>query len=150
MSAAYAETISSAQPPFARARAHGAEVEGTMASLEMMGAAHADVEAFAEKSGREWARLILEEHFALRAALERPAPKTDEDLDGLMGGEAAPTPAPTRAAPPRATPTPRPAAPAVREAKARLYRGHDGYSTLRLCAGRCGLQVPGIFFGNRP
>ena len=79
MSAAYAETISSAQPPFSRARAHGAEVEGTLSSLEMMGVSHADVETFAEKSGREWARLMLEEHFALRAALEQRVPVVGAD-----------------------------------------------------------------------
>jgi hypothetical protein len=79
MSAVYAETISITQPPFVRARAHSAEVEGTLSNFEMMHASHADVEAFAEKSGREWARLMLEEHFALRAALERRVTVVDAD-----------------------------------------------------------------------
>jgi hypothetical protein len=79
MSAAYAETISSAQPPFSRARAHGAKVEGVLSNLEMMRASHAEVETFAEKSGREWARLMLEEHLALRAALEQRVPVVGAD-----------------------------------------------------------------------
>ena len=37
------------------------------------------METFAEKSGREWARLLLEEHFALRAALEQRVPVVGAD-----------------------------------------------------------------------
>jgi hypothetical protein len=39
----------------------------------MMCASHAALESFANKSGREWARLLLEEHMAMRAALEHRA-----------------------------------------------------------------------------
>jgi hypothetical protein len=71
MSASYAEKIAEVQRPFARARAHSAAVEGRLSGPDMMGASHADLESFANKAGREWARLLLEEHMAMRAALER-------------------------------------------------------------------------------
>jgi hypothetical protein len=74
MSASYAEKIVEVQQPFARARAHCAKVENTLSAAEMMAASHADLESFANKAGREWARLLLEEHMAMRAALERVVP----------------------------------------------------------------------------
>ena len=70
MSSSYAEKIADVQYPFARARTHSAEVEKALSGPDMMRASHADLESFANKSGREWARLLLEEHLALRAALE--------------------------------------------------------------------------------
>jgi hypothetical protein len=79
MSASYAEKIAEVQPPFARARAHCAEVESTLSGAGMMAASHADLESFANKAAREWARLLLEEHMAMRAALERVVPVVDAD-----------------------------------------------------------------------
>ena len=70
MSALYAETIPVAQP-FARARAQGEELERVLQSEEMLRAEHAEVEAVVEEMGREWARLMLEAQFALRAQVEK-------------------------------------------------------------------------------
>jgi hypothetical protein len=56
---------------FTRSRAHTVEVEGTLGGAEMIRKPHSDVEDFLEAKGREWARLMYEEHLALRAALER-------------------------------------------------------------------------------
>jgi len=70
MSASYAEPSAAGQPVFARARAHAEEVERALRSGEMLRAEHAEVESFVERQGREWARLMLEEQFALRAELE--------------------------------------------------------------------------------
>ena len=70
MSAAYAEMSPDAQPGFARARAHGEEVERRLQSREMLHAGHEEVESFVERQGREWARLMLEAQLALRAELE--------------------------------------------------------------------------------
>jgi hypothetical protein len=77
MSAATAERIDVTDVPFSRARAHAASVEGKLASTEMIRAPHSDVEALCEAQGREWARLMLEEHLALRATLERKVEVTD-------------------------------------------------------------------------
>ena len=70
MSAAYAETSPAAQP-FASARAHGEELERTLSGEAMLRAEHSDVELLIAKSGREWARLMLEGQFALRSELEK-------------------------------------------------------------------------------
>ena len=71
MSAAYASAKPEAAATFERAHAHGLEVERVLRGKEMLRAEHAEVEAFVEKQGREWARLMLEAQFALRAELER-------------------------------------------------------------------------------
>ncbi len=70
MSAAYASAKPEAAATFERAHALGAEVERALRGKEMLRAEHAEVEAFVEKQGREWARLMLEAQFALRAELE--------------------------------------------------------------------------------
>jgi len=79
MSTSYAKKIAEVQSPFARARAHSAEVEVTLSGSKMMTASHADLEAFATKAGREWARLLIEEHLAMRAALEHVVPVVGAD-----------------------------------------------------------------------
>lgn len=79
MSAAIAELIHVPDAPFSRARTHAATVEGKLASTEMIRAPHSDVEALCDAQGREWARLILEEHLALRAALEKKVAVTGAD-----------------------------------------------------------------------
>lgn len=71
MSAAYAEPIHDDQPPFARARAFGDGVEQKLRGDKVLRTEHAEVEAFVEQQGREWARLIFEAQFDLRAQLER-------------------------------------------------------------------------------
>lgn len=71
MSAAYARQSPVSSATFERARTHGVEVERTLRGKEMLRAEHAEVEAFIEKQGREWARLMLEAQFALRAELEQ-------------------------------------------------------------------------------
>lgn len=71
MSAAYAEPNPVAQDPFEHARTLGDEVERTLCEARMLKATHAEVEAFVDTKGREWARLLLEAQFALRAAQER-------------------------------------------------------------------------------
>jgi hypothetical protein len=71
MSAMYADPIEAAETPFARARAHAAEVEGILSSDEMIRKSHSDLEAMLDGQGKEWARLMLEENLRLRAQLER-------------------------------------------------------------------------------
>jgi hypothetical protein len=71
MSAAKFELIDEPATPFTRAKAHAARIEATLSITEMIRAPHTEVEAFCETQGREWARLMLEEHLALRAALEK-------------------------------------------------------------------------------
>jgi len=79
MSAAKAEPIEVTDVPFARARSHAARVEGKLGSTEMIRAPHSDVEELCDAQGKEWARLMLEEHLALRAALEKRALVRGED-----------------------------------------------------------------------
>jgi hypothetical protein len=79
MSAAKANPIESAETPFSRTRAHAAGVEATLSSTEMTRSRHSDVEDLIEAQGREWARLMLEEHLALRAALEKPVEISDAE-----------------------------------------------------------------------
>jgi hypothetical protein len=79
MSAAKTRPIAVTDDPFPRARAHAASVEGTLAGTEMIRAPHSDVEALCDEQGREWARLMFEEHLALRAALEKRVEVTGED-----------------------------------------------------------------------
>ena len=73
MSAAYVRPIPAAPAPstFERAHALGREVEQALRDARMLRAEHAEVEMFVEKQGREWARLMFEGQFALRAELEQ-------------------------------------------------------------------------------
>jgi hypothetical protein len=70
MSAVYAHTTPIAAEFFASARAHAAQIEQTLTSPAMMGAAHEQVEELLVTQGREWARRMLEAHLALRAQVE--------------------------------------------------------------------------------
>lgn len=79
MSAAKAEPIDVVEVPFARARAHAGSLEGKLSTSEMIRSPHSDVEALCDTQGREWARMMLEEHLALRAALEKRVDVTGED-----------------------------------------------------------------------
>jgi len=72
MTASYAETIPDAQSHFAAAHEHAAAVERAL-SGELQWATHAELEAYAERQGREWIRLMLQAHLDLRAANEQPA-----------------------------------------------------------------------------
>jgi hypothetical protein len=69
MSAKPADPIPIAEVPFASARAHATKVEGILSDAEMARKTHSDVEELLDAKGREWARLIYQEHLALRAAL---------------------------------------------------------------------------------
>jgi hypothetical protein len=69
MGAAQTEPVR--QSRFAQSRAHAWQVEGILEGSEMVRKRHSDVEDFLEEKGREWARLMYEEHLALRAALEQ-------------------------------------------------------------------------------
>jgi hypothetical protein len=71
MSAAHADPIHVAEVPFARARAHAVKVEGILSTDNMVRKQHSDVEQLLDEQGRAWARLMLEEHLALRASLEK-------------------------------------------------------------------------------
>jgi len=79
MSAVKVEPIDVAEVPFARARTHAAEAESKLSATEMIRAPHTDVEALCDAQGREWARLMLEEHLALRAAQEKRVDVTGVD-----------------------------------------------------------------------
>jgi hypothetical protein len=65
--------------PFARARMHASRVEATLSSAEMTRKPHSDLEAICDAEGREWARLMLEDHLALRAELEKRVEVTGAD-----------------------------------------------------------------------
>jgi len=71
MSALRADAIEAVEIPFARARAHAAQVEGILTSDEMIRKPHSDLEAMLVGQGMEWARLMLKENLRLRAQLER-------------------------------------------------------------------------------
>ncbi|MCA9591647.1 MAG: hypothetical protein KC657_40400 [Myxococcales bacterium] len=73
MSAVHADPIEAVEKPFARARAHAANVEGMLMSDEMIRKSHSELEAMLDGQGKEWARLLLEENLRLRAQLERRA-----------------------------------------------------------------------------
>jgi len=79
MSAVHATPIETVEPPFARARAHAAKVEGILGSDEMIRKPHSDLEAMLDGQGKEWARLMLEENLRLRAQLERKTPVVGAD-----------------------------------------------------------------------
>ena len=63
---------------WSRSRAHAAQVEGSL-EREMIRKPHSDVEEMLAQGGREWARLMLEEHLALRAQLEKRAEVTGSE-----------------------------------------------------------------------
>jgi hypothetical protein len=86
MSAQFAEAIDVEEVPFSRARAHGGRVEATLTSNAMIRAPHSEVETLCDTQGREWARLMLEEHLALRAALEKRVDVAG--ADGIERGSA--------------------------------------------------------------
>jgi hypothetical protein len=71
MRSASTQPIYAAEASFAHARAHAARVEGILSSGEMIRKPHSDLEKLLDEQGREWARLMLEEHLALRAELEK-------------------------------------------------------------------------------
>lgn len=79
MSAARVTPIATTEVPFMRARAHASRFEGKLSTSEMIRAQHSEVEALCEAEGREWARLMLEEHLAMRAALEKRVEVTGAD-----------------------------------------------------------------------
>jgi hypothetical protein len=72
MSAQLAVPVPVVDVPFARSRTHATAVEGTLSSNEMIRKRHSDVEEFLDEKGREWARMMYEEHVALRASVEKP------------------------------------------------------------------------------
>jgi hypothetical protein len=78
MSAAKVERIETTER-FAMARAHAGRVEATLSGDAMKRTPHSEVEALCEAQGREWARLMLEEHVALRGAAERRVEVTGSD-----------------------------------------------------------------------
>jgi len=82
MSAQPADPIFAAEVPFASARAHAAIVEGILSDAEMVRKPHSDVEELLDAKGRDWARLMYQEHLALRGPLER---RTD-----VVGAEGVP------------------------------------------------------------
>ena len=71
MSVLRADSVETVAIPFARARAHVAEVESILTSEAMFRKPHSDLEAMLVGQGMEWARLMLEENLRLRAQLER-------------------------------------------------------------------------------
>ncbi len=72
MSAQPAVPVPVVDVPFARSRTHATAVEGSLSSNEMIRKRHSDVEEFLDEKGREWARMMYEEHVALRASVEKP------------------------------------------------------------------------------
>ena len=79
MSAARTNPIESVEAPFSRARSHALAAEVALSSIEMIRKRHSDVEDMIEAQGREWARLMLDEHMALRAALEKRVKVSDAE-----------------------------------------------------------------------
>lgn len=56
---------------FGAARRYSLEVEGKLSGNDMARKTHEELEGFVADAGREWARLMLQEHLDLRAELER-------------------------------------------------------------------------------
>jgi hypothetical protein len=79
MSAAEVTPVEESEPRFGRARAHARRFEGMLSGDDMVRKPHSDVEELCEAEGREWARLMLEEHLAMRAAREKRVPVTGAD-----------------------------------------------------------------------
>src|SRR5882724_4584433 len=71
MSANQINRIETPEVRFTKSRAHAAKIEGILEGAEMIRKPHSDVEDFLDAKGREWARLMYEEHLALRSALEK-------------------------------------------------------------------------------
>lgn len=65
--------------PFERPRMHAARLEATLSGVEMTKKTHSDLEALCDAEGREWARLMLEDHLKLRASLEQRVEVTGAD-----------------------------------------------------------------------
>ncbi len=82
MSAVQVEPLDVFEVPFSRSRTHAAAVEGMLSATEMIRAPHTDIEALRDAQGREWSRLMLEEHLALRASREKKV-----DVTGVDGVE---------------------------------------------------------------
>jgi len=74
-----AENLSPRTEVFAKARMHARGVEATLGSESMSKKTHTDLEAFCDEQGREWARLLFEEHLALRADAEQRVEVTGSD-----------------------------------------------------------------------
>ncbi len=77
MSAAYTRAIPSHEP-FARSTAKSREMHEHLSSAGTLRAEHGEVESWLETEARELMRLMLQEHFDLRAAAERPVRVCDE------------------------------------------------------------------------
>jgi len=71
MSAKPVNRVETLEVTFAKSRAHAVEIEGILEGAEMIRKTHSDVEDFLDTKGREWARLMYEEHLSLRSALEK-------------------------------------------------------------------------------
>jgi hypothetical protein len=71
MSAAYSIQAVSREP-FAAAHEQAAAMERHLRSAESMRSTHADLETYIDREGREYERLLLQAHLALRGAQERP------------------------------------------------------------------------------
>ena len=72
MSAQHAEPSQIPESRFTLSRAHAVKVEGILEGADMIRKPHSDVEDFLDEKGREWARLMYQEHLALRAAPSLP------------------------------------------------------------------------------
>lgn len=79
MSAAHKQPIESTEVAFAKARAHAEKLEGILSGDEMIKKPHTELEQMLDEQGREWARLMLQEHLDLRAALEKKVRVTDAE-----------------------------------------------------------------------
>lgn len=82
MNAAHKTPIQLTEATFAKARAHATRVEDMLSGGEMIRKSHSDLEQMLDEQGREWARLLLEEHLGLRAALEKKV-----EVTGAEGAE---------------------------------------------------------------
>lgn len=56
---------------FSAARRYSLEVEGRLSGNDMARKTHEELEGFVAEAGREWARLMLQDHLDLRSELER-------------------------------------------------------------------------------
>jgi len=64
---------------FASAAEKAAEMSEYLASKEALGKQHPELEKYAEEHGREWIRRMLQAHYELRAAAERPVRAVGSD-----------------------------------------------------------------------
>lgn len=65
-------TDATMQDVFDAAAEKATEMKQYLASKEALGSRHDELERYAEREGREWIRRMLEAHYALRGAAERP------------------------------------------------------------------------------